>query len=104
MNLDNYLDNKILKENDYVIFVISGEIKSISLNKKPIVIRKGGILGLKAPIYDENTISLDCSEGIQYLRIPAAYLSHILITEPLLVSSLLNYFPSLRILKRKKSL
>lgn len=104
LNLDNYLDNKILKENDYVIFVISGEIKSISLNKKPIVIRKGGILGLKAPIYDENTISLDCSEGIQYLRIPAAYLSQILITEPLLVSSLLNYFPSLRILKRKKSL
>jgi hypothetical protein len=104
LNLDNYLDNKILKDNDYVIFVISGEIKLISLNKKPLVIRKGGILGLKTPIYEEKTISLDCSEGIQYLRIPAAYLNKILITEPLLVSSLLNYFPSLRILKRKKML
>jgi hypothetical protein len=104
VNLDYDSENKILKENDFVIFLISGEIKLKSVNKKPLIVRKGGVLGLKTPIYDEKTTSLDFSEGIQYLRIPAAYLSQILLTEPLLVSSLLKYFPSLRILKRKKSL
>ncbi len=104
MNLTNTLDETSLKENDFVLFIVSGQIKQTSSSKKPIITKKGGILGLKSSIYSEKTTRLDASEDVQYLRISATNLFQILLIEPLLVGSLLNHFPTLRILKRKKTL
>lgn len=104
VNLNISSEEIILKEIDFVLFIISGQVTLTSTDKRPLITRIGGILGLKNQIYDEKTIGLNFSENIQYLRIPANHLSQILLTEPLLVSSLLNYSPTLRILKMKKTL
>jgi AAA family ATP:ADP antiporter len=104
MNLTNTLEETCLKKNDFVLFVVSGQIKQTSSSKKPTITKKGGILGLKNSIYSDKTTRLDASENVQYLRITATDLYLILLTEPLLVSSLLNHFPTLRTLKRKKTL
>ena len=104
VNLNNSSEEIILKEIDFVLFIISGQVTLTSTDKRPLITRTGGILGLKNQIYDEKTIGLNFSENIQYLRIPANHLSQILLTEPLLVSSLLNYSPTLRILKMKKTI
>ena len=89
LNLDNKSENKILKETDSILFILSGEIKLIRSGEESIIVKENNILGLKDDVYDGKTEKLIFSENIKYLQISASHLQQILLTEPLLVASLL---------------
>ena len=94
----------MLKENDFVLFVMSGKIKLTMSDGTQKITIAGQILGSKNPIYHDKVASIQVDKDTRYLRILLSDLNSILITEPKIVLSLINNLPSLKILRRKNNL
>ena len=103
-NLEEASEKKMLKENDFVLFVISGKIKLTMSDGTQKITIAGQILGSKNPIYHDKVASIQVDKDTRYLRILLSDLNSILITEPKIVLSLINNLPSLKILRRKNNL
>lgn len=100
-NLEEHSEKKMLKEKDFVLFMISGKIKLTISDGTYKTIRAGEIVGLKNPLYHDKVLTIAIDENTQYLRILLDDLNSVLMADPKIVSSLVNNFSPLTTLRRK---